>query len=326
MINETRQIAQLLTNYSVGKLVGRPIPLRGDTKDVNYKLTTDLGVSYFLKRIRENKSVRFYNFLGSLHERLASLGILVPRVYKNNRGEYVTNHYLLFEFIEGEARVDWTEKEIYSATSGFALLHNELEKVSVPSFIRNRSDLYIKCENMDYGEASVLPTIAASSIEECVKEEIVVTLHMLNKHFGDFQFTKHVIHGDFGEGNALFQDGRLTAIIDLTLRYDSLAYDLGIFIFWTCIMAETNKRLNFMKYRQILETYQNVRRLTSIERRMLPYLILRRSCATFFYSWQRNVEEKNTPVMELDHKLKEIAVWNKGIRSDLQRMFDALNV
>ncbi len=324
MIDETEWIAPLLTNYSLGKLVGRPILLRGDTKDVNYKLTTDLGISYFLKHIKENKSVRFYNFLGSLHERLATLGILIPRVYKNNRGTYVTNHCLLFEFIEGEARADWTGKEISSAASGFALLHNELEKASVPQFIKNRSDLYIKCENMAYGEVNTFPAITISGIEECVKEEIAVTLRLLNKHLKDDQLFRHIVHGDFGEGNALFQNEKLTAIVDLTLRYDSLVYDLAIFIFWACIMTEENKRLNLMKYRQTLDAYQNIRRLTSVERKILPYLILRRSCAIFFYSWQRNVKEKDTPIVELNQKMKEVSVWNKGIRSDLRQMTDAL--
>ena len=317
-------ISNVLEQYSVGKLLGKPILLKGDTLDVNYKITNSLGNSYFLKCVSENRDVRFWNFLGDLHYRLRFSGVPVPNIYKNNSGGYVTNYCLLFEFMPGKAKKNWTNQETGSAALNLAKMHRQLEKIDTPSFIRNQTDNYIRCEDINFNSQYVFPKILSSTIDNDIKKEISATITELDTGLSGYKFSKHIIHGDFGEGNALFNKGKLTAIIDLTLRYDSLIYDLGVNIFWTCVIREKNKRINLERYKQIITSYQHCRRLSQRERRMLPYFILRRSCATFFYSWQKNASEDPISMNVVNQQMKEIAIWNKGIRDNVSIMSEII--
>lgn len=321
----SRKLVDLvLDQYSVGALSGNPIPLQGDTTDINYKVTTNRGLSYFLKCPKENRDTRFYEFLGGVHKSLIAMGIPVPKIYKNNSNKYMTNGYLLFEFMRGETKKTWTLGEANSVVANLAVLHNGLEKIRTPLFIQNRRDVYIKCEDMMYGRQNIFPKISASNIDEAVKGEILKTLELLDKNLNNYECPKHLIHGDLGPGNALFQGRKLTAIIDLTLRYDSFIYDLGVFIFWTCIMADARKHINFKMFKSLMSSYLSIRDLKAIEKEMLPYFILRRSCARFFYCWQRSMEENSMTIEEVNKKMEKIATWNKEIHDNLPRILQLL--
>ena len=317
-------IRDVLNEYGVGKYIEKPKNVKPREEshktegnvDVNYLITTKRG-KYFIKFIQENKNFPLYEFSGYLYNYLADRRVPVPRMYKGKQDKYVVNGCVLCEFLEGETQTKWSNKEITSAAKGLAQLHNAVEKIDVPEVVKSQLDDYIRGENVKYCSENVFPKIFKLGLADDIKEEIQMTIGVLERELAGYsQFSKYIIHGDFNEGNAFFKNNKLVGIIDLALRYDTFVYDLAIFIWWFALIWEDKQRLDIEKLKLILQGYSTVRKLIDLERKWLPYLLLRRSFLTFSYPAMELLKGKMDK-NQLNENLQKNCVRNRKIREDI---------
>lgn len=297
-------ISLAFSKYNLGKIVGDPTPIKGDV-DLNYKISTDDNRAYFLKHIVNKQNVEQFEFLGSLHEILREHDIPVPKIYKTNRDKYVEDFCILYEFIDGERKVDWTKEEIISLVQNFARMHKVLKEVSVPEFIKKKNDKYIKGGGIEFCHSVFKPQIQQLPIASDLKDFISFLIDLLYGKLSEFErLPKFLIHGDLNEMNALFKDNQNVGIVDFGISYDPFVYDLGEFCYWFCFhfgMEEFNKE----RYELIVKTYEEVNPLSQVEKDLLPYMVLRRHMMDIMLLLQWYWDNEDSKNMPLDSLVKK---------------------
>ena len=97
-----------------------------------------------LKYITNPKHIQKFEFLGSVYESLRIKGIPVPKVYITPNDTYVEDSFILYGYIEGETKKDWSDNEIVSLVNNFAKLLLSLKDYTVPDFVKNNDDKYMR--------------------------------------------------------------------------------------------------------------------------------------------------------------------------------------
>ena len=217
-------IKSIVDKYEIGTLINEPVQILGDV-DINYKIFTTKGV-YLLKQIINIKNLPQFEILGDLHNYLIQKHIPVPKIYKTKNENYAENNFILYEFIDGEQKNDWTDEEMVSLTSNFAHMLQALKKYPVPEFIKNKSDKYVKGSDIEYCYKVYKPLILKLAVSQSIKDSIVNTIDILYGKLEDFnKLPKYFMHGDLNEMNALFKDEKNVGIIDIGGAYEPIVYD-----------------------------------------------------------------------------------------------------
>ncbi len=290
-----------ISQYNIGSLTELPVVFKGDV-DINHKIVTDKGV-YLLKYIVNKKNLPQFECLGELHEYLRNKDIPFPKIYKTQSDKYVENDFILYEFIEGEIKNDWSEKELISLTQNFANMLLVLKDYPVPNFIKNKDDKYTRGYNIEYCHNVLRPKILNLSLSANTKNSILDTVDTMFNKLSEFEsLPKYLVHGDLNEMNAIFKNNKNVGIIDFGGSYDPLVYDLGEFMYWFT-MPVWSKNFNHVTYRLIKNTFQMILPLSSKEDQLLPYMILRRGMMdimlTLNYYWE-NEQDALIPESRLE--------------------------
>lgn len=225
-------VKSIFSKYNLGKIKGMPEQIKGDI-DLNYKITSDQGNIYLLKHIVNSYHIQKFEFLGSVYEFLRNNEVPVPLVYRANNGNFVQDSFILYGYIEGETKKDWSDNEIISLVNNFAKLLLVLKDYEVPDFVKNNDDKYMKGYNIVYCHDVFRPQILKLEISEDIKTLIIETIDFVYSKLSDFnKLPKQLIHGDLNEMNSIFKDEINVGIIDFGVSYDPVIYDLGEFCYW----------------------------------------------------------------------------------------------
>lgn len=264
-----------------------------------------------------------FEFLGTLHRHLHDSGVPIPLMFKDKHGKYVNNSCVLYEFIEGRKKRRWSNQEMISLVENFSKLHNVLDTIPVPSIIKEKTDDYIRGENIIYSKRNIVPEVLKLNLPLPIKNEVSMTLSLLEKHLSDYDaLPKRIIHGDFNDENALFRGNKNVAIIDITLKHEALVFDLAIFIYWWCFPWWT-KHINFERYKLVLKYYKRNRQLTVREKKLLPYLILRRSFLVLTYPSILYIKDKKD-YENFASTMEKNFIRNREIRENLVNLIALL--
>jgi Ser/Thr protein kinase RdoA (MazF antagonist) len=267
-------ISTAFSKYNLGVIKEEHQQIKGDV-DINYKITATSGI-YLLKYIENKINIPQFEMLGHLHEYLREKGILVPKIYKNKNGNYLEDDFILYEFIDGETKEEWSKKEMVSLVSNFAKMLIVLKDYAVPDFVKNKNDKYVKGSDLKYCHDVFRPQVLKLSCSDEIKIPIIKIIDLMYSKLSDFEkLPKFLTHGDLNEMNAIFKDGTNVAIIDFGIGYDPTVYDLGEFCYWFC-MPLWGEEFNNERYNLILKTFNNFLPLSNTEKELLPYMILRR--------------------------------------------------
>jgi Ser/Thr protein kinase RdoA (MazF antagonist) len=286
-------VKSTFARYGLGNINGEPEQIQGDV-DYNYKITSDNGNVYLLKRITNPSHIDKFEFLGNLHEYLQTKNIVVPKYFRAKNKRFVEDNFILYGFIEGEIKKEWTDKEIASLVINFANLLIALKEYEVPDFVKNNTDKYMKGYNIAYCHDVFKPQIFELNLADDIKNPIIETVDLLYSKLPDFEkLPKQLIHGDLNEMNAIFKDGVNVGIIDFGVSYDPVVYDLGEFCYWFAFPWWTED-FNHDRYNHIRQQFEKKWPLSALEKKLLPYMILRRSMMdimlTLQYYWSNQTE------------------------------------
>ena len=302
---DTGIIKIIFSRYNLGDIKGEPVQIKGDV-DLNYKITTEQGNEYLLKYIVAQNHIQKFEYLGSVYEYLISRDIPVPNLCRTPVGNFIQDSCILFEYIEGEIKTDWTNNEIISLVNNFARLLLLLEDYDVPDFVKNNDDKYAKGYNVRYCHDVFKSQILKLDVPEDIKNPIVKTIDILYEKLSDFEkLPKQLIHGDLNEMNAIFKNGVNEGIIDFGVSYDPVVYDLGEFCYWFALPWKTSK-FNSERYNLIIDIFQKILPLSTLERELLPYMILRRHMMDIMLALQHywsNQKNMIFPIEVLEEKI-----------------------
>ena len=273
-------VKSMFSKYNLGEIKGVPEQIKGDV-DLNYKITSDQGNTYLLKHIVNSDHIQKFEFLCAVYEFLRKNGVSVPPVYRANNGHFVQNSFILYGYIEGETKKDWSDNEIISLVDNFTKLLLVLKDYEVPDFVKNNDDKYMKGYNIEYCHDVFRPQILQLEIPEDTKTLILETIDLVYSKLSDFnKLPKQLVHGDLNEMNSIFKDGINIGIIDFGVSYDPVIYDpviydLGEFCYRFALPWETEE-FREDRYELIIKTFEKTLPLSSAEKDLLPYMILRR--------------------------------------------------
>lgn len=236
-----------------------------------YILETENGKKYFLKELSLEKfPSTYYPILCKkvfIQNELYNMGVCVPKVYKNNKGELISRlsnkkNYFLQHFIESnDFKNELSEYCIYDLGVKLSYLHNCLSLLDCTElendFFKYKNVRLLKNELNDrinqINSKSSIDYIREVSLHEKIIEDIE-TSKILEKQ------KLQLIHGDFTPDNIIFDNNGVLSILDYELmRINTRLQDIGRIILSVCF---ENGKVDGRKLQSFINGYNNNLKLT----------------------------------------------------------------
>jgi homoserine kinase type II len=260
-----------LNNYRIGSLVELE-GIAAGIENTNYFVTTTQN--RFVLTLFEKLTARELPFYLKLMAHLADRGIPCPRPVADLSGDLLGElngkPASLVSFLAGKDLKNPATDHCAQAGALLATLHQAGQ--SYPLQMDNpRGPRWWKAAMPE-----VIPFLPAQDAELLRQEVRFQSLY----RFSDLP--RGVVHADLFRDNVLFQNGRISGIIDFYFACnDALLYDVAIAVNDWC-MAERG-RLDPACSTAFLDAYSGVRRFTAIERGAWP-VMLRAAALRFWVS------------------------------------------
>jgi len=257
------RLSRLLGHYDVGELVSFGGLPEGD-------MQTNLWV----ETTRGRFAFRYYEDRHWPRARAeAEAEILVylsearfpcPAPIPRKGGGYVGTHhgrpYSLFTFLDGEHVDPLSLAQVEQVAEMVADLHLITEGYR-PRRTARWNYSAVSCARYAQRESEAIGTPEAAAKLEWLRSE-------LDSLVLPRSLPKGICHGDLGESNLLFREGRLAALLDWdAANYTYLVYDLACLLdsyYWP-----HGGDLRFAEARELLHAYEARRELSAVERRHL---------------------------------------------------------
>lgn len=236
-------------------------------ENTNYKLNTSQA-TYILTVYERRVKAEDLPFFMSLQKKLNDATFPCPLPIANKKGEVIGKingkNYTIVTFLKGKWSLDVGLEEIEQGARTLANFHNHTS--SMKDLSRANS----------LGKKFWIETYA--KIKDKAEERFPVLEQVVEKGFAAIEkipanLPKAIIHADFFPDNVLFENKKVTGVIDFYMACnDNLAYDLAIMLNSWCF--EKDNSFNPAKTKKLLETYSAIRPLTPLELENLPLMCI----------------------------------------------------
>jgi homoserine kinase type II len=265
------QLDAWLKRYQIGTLVTLQ-GIAAGIENTNYFVTTSKG--HFVLTLFEKLTADELPFYLGLMAHLADRGIPCPRPVANTRNEFLGElngkPASLVSFLAGKDLKNPSAGQCAQVGAQLAALH--LAGQSYPLQMDNpRGPRWWKTALHE-----VVPFMPAQDAALLREEVRFQSLY----RFADLP--RGVVHADLFRDNVLFENDRITGIIDFYFACsDALLYDVAIAVNDWCMAA--GGRLDPVRSTAFLDAYRAVRHFTAIERGAWP-VMLRAAALRFWVS------------------------------------------
>ena len=253
----SQEIAQLLTQFDLGDYKKHQ-GIKAGVENTNYFVTTsehELVLTLF-----ETLAAERLPFYLLLCEHLNQAGCAVPRPYRQNSGDILfsvkNKPAVLVERAPG-GHIDNTEPYLEQISSGLAQVH-----LATANFEMS--------QDHSHGLAWIQHNAAELMASLPTQDQA-----LLNQALAMFdqlpELPSGIIHADLFQDNALFDNGKISGIIDWYFAgYDSYALDIAITLNDWCLDDAGNYNKDYGD--TFLTAYQHIRPLTLEEQQSIPLL------------------------------------------------------
>lgn len=255
------QLGAWLKNYSVGSLVAfEGIPT--GIENTNYFVTTTHG--RYVLTLFEKLTARELPFYLNLQDHLAGKGIPCPKPVPSHAGAFLGElngkPAALVSFLRGKDIAAPTAAQCAQVGAMLAGIHAAGE--SYPGRMDNpRGPKWWKAVMPE-----IIPFLGAEDVALLREEVRFQTQHRRQ------ELPRGAIHADLFRDNVLFEDGRISGVIDFYFACtDALLYDVAITVNDWCVVD--GGALNTAGAAALLEAYQRVRSFTADERGAWPVML-----------------------------------------------------
>jgi homoserine kinase type II len=233
----------------------------------NYQVR--IGNHYYLLKVSNDKNQDQLNqemlILNTLGHKDFPFS-LIPIKLKSTQYTYKVDQYfgVLFPFLDGIPPGP-SDQTCFEIGQGLAKLHNiswsESDLKNIRAYSQVGDDLDSICE---FSESSDCPTDFKNTYNELLKPNI--------DKWNKTEHRQGLIHGDLYYDNTLFNNNKLSAILDFEQSgYGDTLLDLGISISGTCLQKGRIIRPLINSY---MEGYNNERKLSNQENELLDLAII----------------------------------------------------
>jgi homoserine kinase type II len=265
------QLAAWLKNYSIGPLVdleGIPTGI----ENTNYFVATGRG--RYVLTLFERLTARELPFYLNLQDHLAGQGIPCPQPVADHRGAFLGElngkPAVLVSFLRGKDLAAPTAAQCAQVGAMLARIHAAGASYSA-RMDNPRGPRWWKAVMPE-----ILPFLGADDVA-LLREE--VGYQARHRHE---DLPRGAIHADLFRDNVLFEDGRVSGVIDFYFACtDALLYDVAITVNDWCVTGA--RGLDAAGAAALLDAYQKVRRFTPNERGAWP-VMLRAGALRFWVS------------------------------------------
>ncbi|MGH8765811.1 MAG: homoserine kinase [Burkholderiales bacterium] len=276
------ELADWLKNYSVGAVVSLE-PIASGIENTNYFVTT--GQGRYVLTLFERLPAAELPFYLDLMAHLARHGIPCPAPVADLGDRYLSvlngKPAALVTRLEGVSIEHPGESEC--AELGALLARMHLAARSFGGYLENpRGPKWWRSASAD-----VRPFLDAAGLG-LLEAELGF---QSRQRFPDLP--RAAVHADLFRDNALFKDGRISAVFDFYFAgVDCFVYDLAVCANdWCLVDPAHDRRLDEKRAQALLETYAGVRPLQSAERDAWPAML--RAAALRF--WLSRLHDKFLP-------------------------------
>jgi len=265
------QLGAWLKNHSVGPLEAfEGIPT--GIENTNYFVTTTHG--RYVLTLFEKLTARELPFYLNLQDHLAGKGIPCPKPVPSHAGAFLGElngkPAALVSFLRGKDIAAPTAAQCAQVGAMLASIHAAGE--SYPGRMDNpRGPKWWKAVMPE-----IIPFLGAEDVALLREEVRFQTQHRRQ------ELPRGAIHADLFRDNVLFEDGRISGVIDFYFACtDALLYDVAITVNDWCVVD--GGALHTAGAAALLEAYQRVRSFTADERGAWP-VMLRAGAMRFWVS------------------------------------------
>ena len=265
------QLAAWLKNYSIGPLVDlEGIP--AGIENTNYFVTTDRG--RYVLTLFERLAARELPFYLDLQDHLADRGVPSPKPVPDKRGSFLGElngkPAAVVAFLSGKDLAAPSAEQCTLVGSMLARIHAAGASYSARMDNPRGPKWWTKVM------PDVVPFLGADDVA-LLREEVAYQA----RHRHD-ELPRGAIHADLFRDNVLFEDGRISGVIDFYFACtDALLYDVAIAVNDWCVTAA--RTLDAARATAFLDAYEKVRRFTPGEREAWP-VMLRAGALRFWVS------------------------------------------
>jgi homoserine kinase type II len=265
------QLSSWLEHYAAGRLLGlEGIP--AGIENTNYFVTTSEG--RFVLTLFEKLTPGELPFYLELMEHLSARGVPCPRPVRDRAGALFRQlngkPAALVTFLPGRDLAQPSPAQCAQVGAMLAAIH--LAGRSYPNAMENpRGPKWWKAVMPE-----VLPFLGAEDAALLREEIRFQSLYRLR------DLPRGAIHADLFRDNVLFEDGRISGVIDFYFACtDALLYDVAIAVNDWCV--DERGTLDPQRTAALLEAYRGLRPFTAIERGAWP-VMLRAGALRFWVS------------------------------------------
>lgn len=272
------------------------ISIEAGNANSNYRIKGENG--NFMLTLGEEKTFQEMQKLAKILSWLEEHGFKTSKVHPSLNGDLVTSYQekpiLIKKWIEGSVEEDLDANMLKQAGAAMASLH----QIPVPNFVPKRHP---------YG-LQIFPDYQDKGIDELYESWLKEQTAFITKNLPE-NLPYGLIHGDLFFDNILFEGDKIKAIIDLEEACSyHLIFDLGMAVIGLC---RTDKKFDLTKIKALIEGYEEVRLLSSVEKESLPLFIKYAATATSWWRfWKYNIHsprpDLSTKHWEMVQVVKEV--------------------
>jgi homoserine kinase type II len=292
-----KDIDNILTKYTIGTYVShKHIPWAlGNSV---YYLNTSNGK--FILKIHQDIKLSRLKFVLNTMEFARSKGIPVPEIIQTKTGRLISKHnkemVTIQKYIEGKEIKISKISTIKNTARTIGLLDKALLKIP----LKKKSGRKLS-RKLVYDSIKVK---GFNFIEQ--EKQLRKNLRKINTR----KLTRGVIHSDIGSANLLYNNKRVTAILDWDDTNESyLVYELAVILSYG---FTTKNRILKNNIKQFLKEYQKYIKLNEDEKKALYYMILSRQLSAASWVARQLKIRKNKHDEGLKKLLNSYRLFNKS--------------
>lgn len=261
------ELNTLLKNYNIGS-VSNLEGITAGVENTNYCLVTTTNQKYIFTIYEKRVSEKDLPYYLKLTKHLNKNDILCPKpIYNNDNSliSYIKNKpCAIVTFLEGKNIFNIEDRHIKELGEYIAKMHLKGQNFNM----EKENSISLKNWILLFDELKE----KIKSIEENLDTKIETCLNFLKKNWPQ-DLPSGVIHGDIFPDNVLFENNKISGIIDFYFTCnDFLIYDLAICINSWCF--ENECQLNKKKVNLLISSYNKVRNISEKELESLHILCL----------------------------------------------------
>ncbi|MCW8900841.1 MAG: homoserine kinase [Gammaproteobacteria bacterium] len=270
-----REFSEILKSYNLGNFISAQ-GIQAGIENTNYFLTTSQGEYVFtlFEKINQQELGFYISLLQELSQ--ADISCPQPQVDINDCSinEIKSKPFTLVSRLKGKNLTSANIEQCKAIAIELAKLHTLLFSAT-----HSANNLLPNRRGKAWREETAKNLMAHVSAYEA---NLISSEIKFYQSFDDSNLPRGIIHADLFKDNALFENDRLSGIIDFyDACYDTYLYDMAITVNAWCI--DENKKLNEPVVNAFLKSYQSIRPLTEPEAQAWP-IMLRMAAMRFWLS------------------------------------------